>query len=503
MKKSILIAIVSIFSLTISAQTINTVGGVPDWNMLNKSGFYKTSVANSLNGPVVNHHMLWGLNIAYETERYNGQMVFEIMPHNRPTNPPNVWVRSTTHLGEGVWAKLIHDKGSQVMEGDLTVKFLTSEGNIHIGKNITGRMTEGPRLYFQGVDSNTDNMFISKYNRSSDKTDLRVSIGDDNAGDDRFIVGNTIAGNWKSWLSVANNGRVGIGVEDPRYELDVNGDASFKNLIVGSSEDNSLSELKILGPNSPTNENSKRDIVFDFKDAGKSMIRSYRGGAWDTHLEFYTTGAESSSPQKRMSLSYQDIRLLGETSIGESRSGEFIRGEEGYRLYLRGTHWNNDDIYLSRYNRAEHYTDLRANVGFSSEDRLVVGYTQWVGSNSVWMPAFTVQGDGKVGIGVENPTEALEVKGTICAKKVRIEVKDWADFVFSKDYELPTLESVEQHIGEHKHLPGIPSEKEVTENGIDMADMQAKLLQKVEELTLYVIEQDKKIKDLQSQLNRK
>ncbi|SHF23709.1 hypothetical protein [Dysgonomonas macrotermitis] len=100
---------------------------------------------------------------------------------------------------------------------------------------------------------------------------------------------------------------------------------------------------------------------------------------------------------------------------------------------------------------------------------------------------FSISRFGNVGIGTDTPQNKLDVNGTIRAKEVKVET-GWADFVFDKDYKLPTLQEVENHINEYKHLPDIPSEKEVKENGISLGEMQAKLLQKIEELTLYVID---------------
>ena len=96
--------------------------------------------------------------------------------------------------------------------------------------------------------------------------------------------------------------------------------------------------------------------------------------------------------------------------------------------------------------------------------------------------------DGNVGIGTSTPQSALAVNGTITAKEVKVTQTGWADYVFKNDYKLRTLDTVESFIKEHKHLPDMPSAKEVEKNGIPVADMLVKQMQKIEELTLYMIE---------------
>jgi hypothetical protein len=99
--------------------------------------------------------------------------------------------------------------------------------------------------------------------------------------------------------------------------------------------------------------------------------------------------------------------------------------------------------------------------------------------------------DGDVGIGTSTPNAKLAVNGKIRAQEIKVETANWPDYVFTKGYHLPSLEETEQHIKEKGHLPGIPSAEEVKANGVDLGEMNAKLLQKIEELTLLLIEKDK------------
>jgi hypothetical protein len=117
-------------------------------------------------------------------------------------------------------------------------------------------------------------------------------------------------------------------------------------------------------------------------------------------------------------------------------------------------------------------------------------------SNWFYGDDIVIDGFGNVGIGTLNPAEKLSVKGKIRAQEIKVESANWADFVFGKNYKLPPLAETEEHIKKNGHLPGIPSAAEVAKNGIELGDMNKKLLQKIEELTLYLIEM-KKGSDLQ------
>jgi hypothetical protein len=97
-----------------------------------------------------------------------------------------------------------------------------------------------------------------------------------------------------------------------------------------------------------------------------------------------------------------------------------------------------------------------------------------------------------VGIGTTCPQAALDVAGTIRAKEVKVELFTGCDFVFKKDYKLMDLNELEKFVTTKQHLPEIAPEKEMIENGLNMKEFQMKLLQKMEEMTLYIIEQNRK-----------
>ena len=113
----------------------------------------------------------------------------------------------------------------------------------------------------------------------------------------------------------------------------------------------------------------------------------------------------------------------------------------------------------------------------------------------------TILGNGNVGIGTSNPTKLLSVNGTIQAKEVLVNT-GWSDYVFNPDYHLRQLSDVAAFIKENHHLPEIPSAAEVREKGVNLGEMQSKLLAKIEELTLHMIQADEQNRDLRERLAR-
>lgn len=115
--------------------------------------------------------------------------------------------------------------------------------------------------------------------------------------------------------------------------------------------------------------------------------------------------------------------------------------------------------------------------------------------------SLTINSIGNIGIGASANEHKLAVAGSIISEEVIVKLQsNWPDHVFKNDYELPKLADVKQFIKQNHHLEGIPPEDEIQNNGINIASIQSKLLQKIEELTLYVIKQDEEINNLKDEV---
>jgi hypothetical protein len=167
-----------------------------------------------------------------------------------------------------------------------------------------------------------------------------------------------------------------------------------------------------------------------------------------------------------------------------------INGDFNSALKVGNTHPDGGQIYTS-------YESGKAHVNFVEYDDPFV--FRFIQTHSDYNNTELVFHNGNIGIGTSNPDAKLAVNGEIHTKEVKVDLIGWSDFVFKNDYELPTLKEVENHIKEKGHLKVIPSAKEVEKNGIYLGEMNAKLLQKIEELTLYTIAQEKKIKKVEKE----
>jgi hypothetical protein len=298
-------------------------------------------------------------------------------------------------------------------------------------------------------------------------------------GTDWWIVCSYLPSFSNSSLSISDNGNVGIGITAPAEKLDVMGNAKLS----------SYSPTLILQRDTDVG-GYIQGIQTKLKDGSNNWyFGNLHAGSW-----IVSKG------------DYQNPKLTvldnGNVGIGNGVPAE--------RLDVTG------NAKLSGYSPTlilQRDTDVGGYIQ-GIQTKLKDGSNNWYFGNlhaGSWMvskgdyqnPKMTVLDNGNVGIGTTNPTSKLTVAGNINSREVKVTVDAGADFVFEKDYNLPSLASVDRYVKENKHLPEIASAKEMQENGINLSEMNIKLLQKVEELTLYSIEQQKKLdeqnKDIKAQ----
>ncbi len=338
--------------------------------------------------------------------------------------------------------------------------YLDAESNVGIGTNspsykLDVNGTISSNAYNGMVLTNADAQ-IRFYGESAVQ---KWSIGSKGGTGDGYLI-HDVVNNVTRFFIDENNGNIGIGTTSPAFKLDVNGTGHFaSNIEIDGNFDPGEGNLDILS--SATTNN-------DFRSASDIRIGDY--------LNLVETGY-SNLPiiASNAKLTYSSYGGVGSQGDGNLFTPQYSNGY-ATALEMHYDGWTR----LKKYD----YDGVGSAVNYSAFSTQLV-----------------IDPSGNVGIGTESPQTELAVDGTITAKEIVVTDTGWADFVFNDDYQLPTLEDVERSIKQDKHLPEIPSAKDVRENGVSLGEMQSKLLQKVEELTLYVIEQNKAIKALQKENN--
>ncbi|WP_281232406.1 hypothetical protein [Flavobacterium gelatinilyticum] len=255
------------------------------------------------------------------------------------------------------------------------------------------------------------------------------------------------------------NGNFAIGSTSANAPLDVTSNSLAQGIIVRARSLNDYSNLLFY--------NTSGSTGLGGIGMASSRIRIMSGGVGDSYERVSITangliGINSLSP-----LNTFEVKVP--TSTGSSSS-------DGISIHDGATNRLGINIGVNSQNENSYLQAVKGGVG---------------PKNIIINPV-----GGNVGIGTTTTgTHKLAVEGSIGAREVKVTATGWSDFVFKKEYELPTLTEVEKHIAEKGHLKDIPSEEEVLKNGINLGEMNSKLLQKIEELTLYSIQQNKKIEE--------
>jgi hypothetical protein len=263
---------------------------------------------------------------------------------------------------------------------------------------------------------------------------------------------------------------VGIGTTNPTEKLEINGNLKISSTI------QTRGSILFEGTYGKFN-------LHNCLWAGQSLLLfpSKSDGSWDfdKQLEFNGDGSFRTNG---------DVHIGGNADDGVSKTTQ-VTGL-GHKLRIGGVGSYTDEIWMAKYVPSNNYVDFRINIGGDNagDDRFVVGTT--FHGDGLFHTHLIVANDGN-----------MYLNGTAHVHEVKIETTEWADFVFRDDYRLKPLSEVNTFIKENKHLPEIPSATEIEENeGVNVGDMQVKLLQKIEELTLYLIQQDNTIQELKSEI---
>ena len=283
-----------------------------------------------------------------------------------------------------------------------------------------------------------------------------------------------------SGSNTTTTNNVGIGLGTPTSKLHVNGDVKVN---VGEG-------FKLHGDNNYFGTNLD-GIIFEAQDTNGS------NGVVDGGFVF-----RGYTPLDEVTQEWMTIRNGGKVGIGVSipASKLHINGDlkinvgEGFKIH-------GDSNYFGTYLDGIIFEaqDTNGSNGVVDGGFVFRGYTPTDQVAQEWL---VIKNGGKVGIGTSSPQNELSVNGTIWAKKVRVRLTDAADWVFNEDYELRPLEEVKTFISRHKHLPEIPSAAEFRANDMEVSEMTNKLLQKIEELTLYTIAQEEKLQVQEEELKK-
>jgi len=259
---------------------------------------------------------------------------------------------------------------------------------------------------------------------------------------------------------------------------------------------------------------SQPNAKLDIRGTERAQLRIYKNGLDDKYLSFWhgTSGAviepiRTNGSKANMFLGGYDSPT--DVLIAARKPGNVGIGTTSPDMRLSVLS-NDEKIARFHYSGSSAVSGFRIGRSVSYGDfiNLSNGFGIGAGTSSGNLPLSTKSKDHidffinnttrNIGIGTTRPDMKLTVKGNIHAEEVKIDLNIPApDYVFKSDYKLRSIEEVESFIKEHSHLPEIPSAKEFAKNGIMQAEMDMNLLKKIEELTLYTIEQEKKIKALE------
>lgn len=308
---------------------------------------------------------------------------------------------------------------------------------------------------------------------------------------------------------VVTNGKMGVGTTNPTESLDINGNVNLNNIYYQSSSCLNpgyyvyKSGIVSYGMKLQYTEGKFGTMIFGpnqanrfigFGKAGNALTDDQMIESMRIDLNNGNVGIGTTSPRAALEVfgNNKSPKIALRFSGASQSAVNYIQSDtEGHYMEF-GTYGTGNTSKYFGLNIAgstslfmSPKTTGYAFFGTATESPIIIGTSN--------IERMRIKANGNIGIGTTNPQYTLDVNGTIRANEVLVNIVNPADYVFHPSYKLMPLPEVEQYVKANSHLPEIPSASEVQKNGLSMGEMQNKLLQKVEELTLYVIEQQKTI----------
>ena len=327
-------------------------------------------------------------------------------------------------------------------------------------------------------------------------------------GDGTFHLWNGVWGAGVHHTSFSSNGFVGIGTYNPSTMLDIASAAPANNPWI-TLENTSGANSGSFGPGLLLNNHVPGTHGYILEQRQASTSHFAIADPLSPYTEYFTidqngrVGIGTSVSDVTLDVvnatADASVRVMGNRN-GQTSANCIIFGDENdenrYFMNTRGTADRVSAPWAFNYHYLNQGADAWKWIMSVNPSTLNGGSYDLVLHDS----DLIVNAAGNVGIGTGAPTEKLSVNGAVRAKEVIVET-NWSDYVFDDNYRLAPLSEVEAHIKAQKHLDGVPSAKEVSERGIRVGDIEAKLLAKIEELTLHQIEQEKRITAQQAELS--
>ncbi len=299
--------------------------------------------------------------------------------------------------------------------------------------------------------------------------------------------------NGSTTVETTTNGSVGIGTLNPKKSLHVNGDYYGRgHIYLYSYNGEGTSGTAFI---QARDESGTTNLNLQFRTQLDGILKNTLFLKNSGQVGIGTT-----NPQSLLHVYGDSPELLfEENDVATNQKNWRINTTLG-NLYFQAM--NDDYTYRKSFFWFEQNSATPDAIAFGANLKINTKYISNDGDDE----GISINSDGQVCIGTSTTSPdadaKLTVAGKISARDITIKVDAGADFVFEKDYALPSLEYVEQFIQKNKHLPEIPSVQEMRQNGVQVSEMQSKLLQKIEELTIHMIKVNKKVDSLEKENHR-